>query len=309
MRITVVVAVVLWSGWVQAKTVAFSGPPTFRAPLAKALESRGFVPLDLSALDEALFGPGGFQERYEAGKPPAFDAVFPDEVKRDLQAGLAGCAARGPLRGPARHECAEHLVSATWQRHLRRLAVELVIELRPLTPLPMVEWGSYRPGDDFLLGSVIETVEPSAAVAELVEPAVSRQAHPYAVRARLETLPGKAPLPRPRLSDGTPQDLAPVELNKQCVYPARLAVSPRDVPFAATLDKLWSTSVDRQLNPYAKPVGCKLALTPLRFSVTCGHFTEVLDLPVGVDFGSPALQAMTAERTVVRLLEEHCFKD
>ncbi|MFZ5446061.1 MAG: hypothetical protein ACOZQL_39075 [Myxococcota bacterium] len=309
MRIALLVGVLGWACWAQAKTVAFSVPPDFRVPLVEALKARGLEPLDLGGLDDALFGPDGVEARFKAGKPPTLDGAFPAEVKADLEAGLAGCASRGKLAGPARRLCAEHLVSATWERHLRRLAVERVIEIRPVEEMPLLEWASYRPGDDFILGSLLESPEPSVAVTTLLGPALDGTGSVSGVRPSLTELPGKAPLPPPLLSQGEVQALEPLDVDRHCVYPAQLKVTPPNGPLATTLTRLWAATVARQTNPYAKPPECRLSLTPLRLVVQCGAYNQLLELPVGVRFASPVLQAMVARRAVHGLLEQSCFKD
>ncbi|MDP3151950.1 MAG: hypothetical protein Q8N23_04735 [Archangium sp.] len=309
LRLSVVLAVVSSAAW-AAPVVAFSAPPALRKPLAAELIKQGREPLDLSDLDQLLFGPDGAAAAVTAGKPFELEPRLPAALRGDFALGLAGCRARSSTDKAAKRACADQLVGALWERHLARLRPERVIELKlmPIIDATSVAVASYKPGDS-VIGSAMWPDSTRASLQEIVSAAIHDALIAVAGRANSQTLPEKVPLPPADLRQGAPQILKAEPPPERCKLPAKLALKPAGVPLSVTMVSLWEASVTGSVKPDEKPLQCALAITEGSLTFTCDGLLSEQDLFAGTPFGDAALQAAFARRFVERAMHTFCANE
>lgn len=310
LRSTIVVAVISLSSFpAQALTVGFCAPPDLREAIAAELVKQGREPLDLSELDDTLFGPQGIEARLREGKAVTLAKELPQELKDDFAQGLAGCRARAAQTKDAKAACAEHLVSALWERQLARLHPALVMEFKPM---PLLEDGSvsqavYSPGDA-TIGAA--TWPKGTALSQMISEGLLGLGH-VGARPNVAVLPEKTPLPPLSLRQGAPQTLTALELQDQrCKLPARLEIEPANAPLAITMSRLWELSVKGHVNLAADAPKCSLKLEgkphPSTLVFHCRNSVTQQPLFVGSPFADPVLQATLARRLVAMTLHQQC---
>lgn len=291
-----------------APLVVICAPPELRKGLSAELTAQGRAVLDLSELDQALFGPEGAGALVAAGKPVALAASLPAELKEDFTKGLTGCRAREKQDAEARRACADQLVAAVWERHLARLRPERVIELKTMTMLGdgSVFVATYRPGEPVLSG--LHWPDASAkSVTDMVRATLHEELPGIGVRQNSSVLPVKQPLPAAELSQGAPQRLEALSMpEERCLVPSKLSVSPASVPLAVTIASLWETTVRNNVKPKAAAPKCSLELKPRALVFHCGSELSEVELFEGTPLGDAAVQATLARRFVQLKLHASC---
>ena len=298
-----------WTAAAQGKTVAFCAPSELRAAVSAELKAQGRTPLDLSDIDDALYGSDGAKERVGAGKEVTLPATLPKELRADFAKGLAGCRARGKQEPDAQAACAEHLVGAVWERHLGRLRPERVIEFK--MDEVAVQVATYLPGDAIIAGTMVRPGAPAKLAASLVPQALSGRLPGVGGRPSTNVLPGPtAPAPSD-LSQGSPQSLAALAIPKGCTLPKELAVEPPNAPLAVTIGTLWQATVAGHVKEGAEPVHCTLnvegpTVRPSSLTISCGSELYDLGLFAGTQFGDATFQATLARVFVSNLVQARC---
>jgi hypothetical protein len=300
----------LLAGSAHAGDVFFSAPPEMRAFITEEILKQHSVPVDVSAIDDALFNsPNNVKERVTRGEldfePPA---SLPAGVQQDLRDGLEGCRARLAKKQNEADapQCAGELVQTVWQRHIQRTRPERILEFKPAE----TEGGSvsfmcatYRPKDSTLsvLGPRGKTLEP--LVRKAVVAMLTKKLEPNGVRPTSDLLPGGLPPPNADLSDGIVQTLAALELPAGCRLPA-LTIGPEGAPLAKTIAALWLATAGPK--PAAgNPVACALSLDgepgarPSGLTFACRSSLLQMELFPGTHFADPEFQADVA-RALVR---------
>lgn len=313
--ILAVVALSATASW--ADDVVFCAPKDLREPLAAALKAKHRQPVDLSEVDDALFGTNvgpGAKALVAEGKPVTLPSTLPKEVRADFATGLAGCQAREDQSSGARQACAAHLVEAVWQRLLDRLRPEKVVELKALSKKGstlLLELAVYGPQDAIISGGTMKAKSETEAATRAAE-AVERQPRPVGARPNISELPSKKPPPAASLDQGSPQVLAALRLPDGCRLPSKLVIEPAASPLAVTLASLWSaTASPEHADPKAPELRCSLDLTgpaarPNGVVLSCGATLNELDIYPGTRFGDAGFQAMLARVFASNLAWSYC---
>jgi hypothetical protein len=307
-RVTIILFL-SWTASAQGKTVVFCAPPELRAAVSAELTAQGREPLDLSDLDNTLFGPGGAKGRVAAGKPVTLPATLPKELRADFAKGQAGCRGRGKQEPDDQAACAEHLVGAVWERHLARLHPERVIEIK--TEEGAVSMATYLPGDATIAGAMVHPDSPANLAKGLVHGALSGRLPGMGGRPSTNILPGPTPPPVADLSQGSPQSLTALEVPKGCMLPSELAVEPANAPLAVTVGTLWRATVAGHVKEGAEPGHCSLdlmgpAVHPSGLTFGCGSELFELGLFAGTQFGDATFQAALARVFVSQQVQARC---
>lgn len=297
----------------QAGTVGFCAPAGWRAGLAAELAAQGREPLDLSEIDEALFGPNGAEASINAGVAFRLDAALPRELREDFTKGLLGCRARGSRGRDAKRACTQHLVNAVWERHLARLKPELVIEIKPMTMIDAasVVAATYKPGDAVIARALCASPKE---VNEIVSAALNGDVVETGGRSNIAELPEKTPPPPAQLRQGAPQSLEALEVPEGCSLPPKLMIDPPHLPLAITIGALWEATAAGHLKAKARSLQCSLELhgpktNPHALVLHCGSELATEELFVGTPFGDAKLQAALARRFVTLRMHAYCANE